>query len=82
MFMAAAKALAELSPARANRQANLLPRVTELREVAIAVAIAVGKQAHAEGLTSEVEADGIEAAVRAKMWTPHYVPYRRAGTKG
>jgi len=82
MFMAAAKALAELSPARANPEANLLPRVTELREVAIAVAVAVGKQAHAEGLTSEVDASGIEAAVRAKMWTPHYLPYRRAGTKG
>jgi malate dehydrogenase (oxaloacetate-decarboxylating) len=82
MFMAAAKALAELSPARANPEANLLPRVTQLREVAIAVAIAVGKQAHAEGLTSSVEASGIEAAVRGKMWTPHYVPYRRAPVKG
>lgn len=81
MFMAAAKALAEMSPARANPEANLLPRVTELREVAIAVAIAVGKQAHAEGITSGVDADGIEDAVRAKMWTPRYLPYRRAGAK-
>ena len=81
MFMAAAKALAELSPARGNPEANLLPRVTQLREVAIAVAVAVGKQAHAEGLTSGVSADGIEEAVRAKMWTPRYYPYRRAGTK-
>jgi malate dehydrogenase (oxaloacetate-decarboxylating) len=79
MFMAAAKALAEMSPARTNPEANLLPRVTELREVAIAVAIAVGRQAHAEGLTSGVDADGIEDAVRAKMWTPRYLPYRRAG---
>ncbi|MDO9412021.1 MAG: NAD-dependent malic enzyme [Pseudolabrys sp.] len=80
MFMAAAKALADLSPARGNPEANLLPRVTELRDVAIAVAIAVGKQAHAEGLTSGVDADGIEQAVRAKMWTPRYFPYRRAGS--
>ena len=79
MFMAAAKALADMSPARANPDANLLPRVTQLSEVAIAVAIAVGKQAYAEGITSEVTADGIEDAVRAKMWTPRYVPYRRAG---
>ncbi|MDP2298516.1 MAG: NAD-dependent malic enzyme [Pseudolabrys sp.] len=82
MFMAAAKALAEMSPARANPELNLLPRVTKLREVAIAVAIAVGQQAHAEGLTSGVAAGGIEDAVRAKMWTPRYLPYRRAGTKG
>ena len=79
MFMAAAKALAEMSPARANPDANLLPRVTQLSEVAIAVAIAVGKQAFAEGITSQVTADGIEDAVRTKMWTPRYVPYRRAG---
>ncbi len=79
MFMAAAKALAEMSPACANPEANLLPRVTQLREVAIAVAIAVGRQAHAEGLTSGVTADDIEGAVCAKMWTPRYLPYRRAG---
>jgi malate dehydrogenase (oxaloacetate-decarboxylating) len=81
MFMAAAKALAELSPARHDPDANLLPRVTMLREVAIAVAIAVGKQAFAEGLTSGVTADDIEDAVRAKMWMPHYLPYRRAAPK-
>jgi malate dehydrogenase (oxaloacetate-decarboxylating) len=79
MFMAAAKALAGLSPARNDPAANLLPRVTALREVAIAVAIAVGKQAHAEGLTAGVAADGIEDAVRAKMWMPRYHPYLRAG---
>jgi malate dehydrogenase (oxaloacetate-decarboxylating) len=82
MFMAAAKALADMSPARANPEANLLPRVTELRDVAVAVAIAVGKQAYAEGLTSGGTAHGIEDAVRAKMWLPRYLPYRRAGESG
>ena len=81
MFMAAAKALADLSPARDDPEANLLPRVNKLREVAIAVATAVGKQAFAEGLTSGVTANGVEDAVRAKMWTPRYVRYRRAGSK-
>ena len=81
MFMAAAKALAELSPALHDPEANLLPRVTMLREVAIAVATAVGKQAFAEGLTSGVTADGVEDAVRAKMWMPRYLPYRRAAKK-
>ena len=80
MFMAAAKALASLSPARNNPEANLLPRVTALREVAIAVATAVGRQAHDEGLTSGVTADGIEEAIRTKMWVPNYLPYRRAGS--
>ncbi len=82
MFMAAAKALAELSPAKNDPTANLLPPVTALREVATHIAIAVGRQAHAEGLTEGVNADGIEAAVRAHMWTPRYLPYRRAGANG
>ncbi len=79
MFMAAAKALAEMSPARHDPNANLLPRVTQLREVAIDVAIAVGKQAYAEGLTEGIgsEAD-IEEAVRTKMWTPRYLAYQRS----
>ena len=78
MFMAAAEALAELSPARHDPEANLLPRVTALREVAIAVAIAVGKRAHAEGLTSGVTAEDVEDVVRGKMWMPRYLSYRRA----
>ena len=79
MFMAAAKALAALSPAITDATANLLPPVTALQETAIAVAIAVGQQAVSEGLTSGVTAADVEDAVRAKMWTPRYRPYRRAG---
>ncbi len=75
MFMAAARALADLSPAKRDPEANLLPSVTSLREVAIAVAIAVGKQACAEELTTGVTADTVEAAVHARMWTPRYATY-------
>jgi malate dehydrogenase (oxaloacetate-decarboxylating) len=76
MFMAAAKALAALSPARDDAGANLLPPVTALREVSIAVARAVALQARREGLTDFTE-DDIEPAIAAKMWSPKYVPYRR-----
>jgi len=79
MFMAAAKALAAMSPANADPHANLLPPVTALREVAAAVAIAVGKQAASEGQT-QIAAGDVEAAVRAKMWTPRYRPYKRDGS--
>ena len=40
--MAAAKALAEMSPARQTEDANLLPAITQLREVSFRIAIAVG----------------------------------------
>jgi malate dehydrogenase (oxaloacetate-decarboxylating) len=78
MFMAAAKALAGMSPARADPRANLLPPVTALREVALTVAIAVARQAHREGLTADVAARAIETEILAKMWVPQYLPYRRA----
>ncbi len=78
MFMAAAKALAAMSPARSNPRNNLLPPVTGLRDVAFGVAKAVALQAHDEGIAAGVARDQIEKAIRAKMWTPQYVPYRRA----
>ena len=76
MFMAAAKALAALSPARNDTGSNLLPPVTALREVSIAVARATAFQARKEGLTDLAE-DEIDAAIHAKMWSPKYLPYRR-----
>src|SRR5258708_1974327 len=76
MFMAAAKALARTSPARNNARRTLLPPVSQLREVALTVALAVAEQAHKEGLTEDIAADQIEAAIRAKIWTPRYLPYR------
>ena len=80
MFMAAAKALAAASPARDNPKHNLLPPVTGLRDVAVTVALAVALQAHKEGLTTDVSTDQIEPRIRAKVWTPAYVPYRRAAS--
>ena len=80
MFMAAAKALAAMSPAKNDPEANLLPPVTSLREVSIAVARATALQARKEGHTDMAE-DKIEAAIHAKMWSPKYHPYKRATTR-
>ncbi|MCI4680665.1 NAD-dependent malic enzyme [Rhodoblastus acidophilus] len=79
MFMAAAKALAGISPARDNPKHNLLPPVSALRDVAVTVALAVALQAHKEGLAPNVPIDTIEARILARRWTPTYRPYRRAG---
>jgi malate dehydrogenase (oxaloacetate-decarboxylating) len=78
MFMAAAKALASSSPARDNPKHNLLPPVSALRETAVTVALAVAIQAHKERLAGDVLIDQIEQRIRAKVWIPGYVPYRRA----
>ena len=77
MFMAAAKALAAMSPARTDPRANLLPPVTMLREVSIAVARAVALQACRDGLAAGIAETDIDAVIAAKMWQPVYRPYRR-----
>jgi malate dehydrogenase (oxaloacetate-decarboxylating) len=77
MFMAAARALANSSPARDNPKHNLLPPVGGLREVALTVALAVALQAQQEGLANEVRMDQIDQRIRSKVWVPEYLPYRR-----
>ncbi len=78
MFMAAARALAEASPTRLDPNANLLPPVTELREVSYRIAVAVAAQAQADGLVEPTSRDELESRVRTKMWSPIYWCYRRA----
>ncbi len=77
MFMAAAKALAERSPARRDSNGNLLPPVTALRDIAVAVARAVALQAVSEGMAPPMTEREIDAAIATKMWQPKYLPYRR-----
>ena len=76
MFLAAARTIAELSPAKRDPQANLLPPLAELRKVSLKVAIAVARAAEAEGL-ARPDADGDIAAVQSTMWEPQYETYRR-----
>ncbi len=77
MFLAAARAIAAVSPARRDPQANLLPPLVELRRLSFRVAIAAAKQAQADGLAEPISDDELAAAVRAKMWEPVYATYRR-----
>lgn len=77
MFLAAARALAELSPSRADKDATLLPPVSDLRAVSRHVAIRVVEQARREGFAAAEDADA-GALVDACVWTPVYRPYARA----
>jgi malate dehydrogenase (oxaloacetate-decarboxylating) len=72
LFMAAAKALAQLSPARLDPQANLLPPVSDLRRAARAVALSVGLQALADGLIQDITPCEIAARIDEKVWEPRY----------
>jgi malate dehydrogenase (oxaloacetate-decarboxylating) len=77
MIMAAAKALARLSPARTDKSAPLLPPVAEARKTSLAVAEAVGMQAIADGVAEAVDEASLADTLRAYVWEPEYVPYER-----
>jgi malate dehydrogenase (oxaloacetate-decarboxylating) len=76
MIMAAAEALAALSPTQEDPNGALLPPLESLREVSLRVAFALGRQAEAEGL-AEVKGEAFVEALHAKVWEPVYLPYRR-----
>jgi malate dehydrogenase (oxaloacetate-decarboxylating) len=80
MFVAAARALSELSPVHQNPAAALLPPLEKVREVSRHVAIAVARQAQAAGLAPTISDGDLLARIDAAMWTPDYLPYRRAGS--
>lgn len=77
MIMAAAKRLAELSPARTDKGASLLPPIADARKVSLAVAEAVGQQAMTDGVAEAVERERFAAILRDYVWEPEYVPYER-----
>jgi malate dehydrogenase (oxaloacetate-decarboxylating) len=77
MFVAAARVLADISPAARDPEANLLPPVAELRSVAVAVAKAVARQARVEGQCALFDDDALDDLIARKMWEPIYRPYRR-----
>jgi malate dehydrogenase (oxaloacetate-decarboxylating) len=77
MFMAAGRALAALSPARLDPHARLLPPVDQLREVAIAVALDVARQAQADGVAAVMDEASLRERILAQVWQPVYCRYRR-----
>lgn len=78
MFMVAAKKLAECSPAHANPDHNLLPPLTDIRDISLQMALAVAQCAIEEGLAEPLSSEAIHQAVLAKIWEPAYLPYQKA----
>ncbi len=76
MFMAAARALADCSPARHDPVAPLLPPLAESRRVSRAIALAVAVVAQRDGLAAACEPAELQRLVDAKTWQPRYAPMR------
>ena len=75
MLLAAARALAERSPARQNPHAPLLPSLRELREVALEIALAVALEGQRKGLAPPMSKDEIRDRIRQARWIPEYPVY-------
>ena len=77
MFLAAARALSECSPAYKDPNASLYPEIEDVREVARRVALAVGKAAQQAGVAEQSSEDELERRITATMWTPQYPRLKR-----
>ena len=76
MMMAAAKALASVSPTLEDPTAPLLPAIADSRRVAMVVAEAVGRQAISDGI-SDLDPSTLPDQLSAYVWEPVYHPYER-----
>ena len=72
MFMAAAVALSESSPALTDPQGSLLPSLDDIRAVSRRIAMAVARQAQAEGLADKTSDDELERRIEQTSWEPRY----------
>ena len=79
MFVAAARVLSEFAPVLHDPDAPLYPPLEQVREISLTVAMAVAREAQRSGL-AKVDLDNLEQTITGKMWTPDYVPLRRAAS--
>jgi len=75
MFMVAAKAVAAMSPTVQDRHGRLLPPVDQLREVSLAVAKAVARQALADGVADPCDDAALDKRIESFVWEPKYCRY-------
>lgn len=72
MMDAAARTLAQHSPALKDPNASLLPPLRGVREVAAQIAIAVGLEAQRAGVASKILEQDLEQQVMRTQWLPKY----------
>ena len=77
MFVAAACALSELSPAARDPNAMLFPPLEQVRQVSRHVALAVAAEAQRAGLAEPIAPDELARRVDALIWVPRYPRLKR-----
>jgi malate dehydrogenase (oxaloacetate-decarboxylating) len=76
MFLAAARALAEQTPATNTPGAPLLPKLSDIKKVSMAVAYAVALQAQKDGVAEKLSPEQTLARIRMTWWEPRYLPVK------
>jgi malate dehydrogenase (oxaloacetate-decarboxylating) len=72
MMVAAGRALGANSPALKDPNAALLPVLTDVRQVAIEIAVAVATEAQKAGVAPATTPEELRASVIANQWAPEY----------
>lgn len=75
MFLTAARTLADSVTECDLQQGRIYPSLTRIREVSLAIAIAVARVAEKRGLVTEPLPDDLESAIEALMYKPQYTSY-------
>ena len=77
MFMVASEVLAQCSPLVKGVSDDLLPPLSQIREVSLDIALAVGLQAIKEGVAPVKNKEELGKKIKANFWNPEYREYRR-----
>ncbi|BBX03038.1 NAD-dependent malic enzyme [Mycolicibacterium moriokaense] len=74
MMRVAAASLGDASPALTDPNAPLLPAWTEVPDIAVRIALAVGRQAVADGVAPKRSDEELAARIDEVRWIPEYPP--------
>jgi malate dehydrogenase (oxaloacetate-decarboxylating) len=77
MVKAAAEELVHHLPTQKDKQASLLPPLSEARRLGQLIGLAVGKQAILDGQAQVGDEDSLKRELQANTWEPAYEPYVR-----
>src|ERR1700691_66246 len=77
MVKAAAEELVRNLPTQKDKQASLLPSLSQARKLGRLIGMAVGRQAIRDGQAQVANEDALSRELQANFWEPVYVPYKR-----
>src|SRR5580658_9911113 len=77
MIKAAAQELVRQLPTQKDKNASLLPPLSEARQIGRWIGLAVGRQAIKDGQAQVATEDDLDREIEANIWEPVYVPYER-----